>query len=208
VDVTGENARQAIRGILEENLDADRAADIMQTLGNQALTSVLHFYTESGMDPTEFALIDGYLYQPNPQDRNAEDGFVRGLINVNAASPEVLLCVLQDEGLAAQLAAYRETIDPASLTSVAWVAEAIQGDTVGTQLIGPLITGNSFVYTADMAAVGKHGRGFARTAYVIDTSGAAAQAIYRRDQTRLGWPLGEGVRNESRSATEERGLFQ
>lgn len=208
VDVTADNMRQSLRAILEENLDEDRAADIIQTLGSRSFTSVLQVYAASGMSPEEFALIDGYLYQPNPQDDDAPDGVVRGLVNVNAASAEVLTCVFQDEVIAAELVAYRETLDPTSLTSVAWVAEALEGDAAAIQAVGPLITGNCFVYMADLAAVGTLGRGYARVAYVLDTSGASTQVVYRRDRARLGWPLGETVRSESRTRTENRSLFQ
>ena len=208
IDVTSGNANQAIRGILEENLDESRADEIMGSLRNQTFTSVLAFYAASGMDASEFELIDAYLYQPNPLDQNPVEGYVRGLINVNRAPEAVLTCVLQDDTLAAALVSYRDTLDVESLNSVAWVADALEGDQGAIQAIGPLITGNCFVYTADLAGVGKHGRGFARIAYVLDTSGESVVVLHRRDRGRLGWPLGETVRIESRSPTEGRNLFR
>jgi hypothetical protein len=58
------------------------------------------------------------------------------------------------------------------------------------------LTGQSYQVSADVAAVGRHGRGYRRERVVIDTSDAdkGAQIIYRRNLAPLGWALGRDVR--------------
>jgi hypothetical protein len=52
--------------------------------------------------------------------------------------------------------------------------------------------------SADIAAVGRHGRGYRRTKVVIDLSDSTKgpQIIYRRDLSPLGWALGSEVRQQ------------
>jgi hypothetical protein len=47
---------------------------------------------------------------------------------------------------------------------------------------------------ADVAAVGRNGRGYRRTKFVIDASGTTPRIIYRRNLAPLGWALGSDVR--------------
>jgi hypothetical protein len=44
---------------------------------------------------------------------------------------------------------------------------------------------------ADVVAVGRHGRGYRRTQFVIDVSGEEPGIIYRRNLAPLGWALGQ-----------------
>ncbi|MBI2949724.1 MAG: hypothetical protein HYY23_18995, partial [Verrucomicrobia bacterium] len=59
-----------------------------------------------------------------------------------------------------------------------------------------------YQFTADIAAVGHHGRGYRRTAFVFDVSEGAPKILYRRDLGRLGWALGPLVRQELAQAKE------
>ena len=77
--------------------------------------------------------------------------------------------------------------------SIAWVAD-ILSQTNAVQA-GPYLTGHSYQFTADIAAVGHYGRGFRRVKFVFDTSEGAPRVIFRQDLTHLGWPLGKDVRN-------------
>ena len=74
-----------------------------------------------------------------------------------------------------------------------WVAD-ILSQTNAVQA-GPYLTGHSYQFTADIAAVGHYGRGFRRVKFVFDTSEGAPRVIFRQDLTHLGWPLGKDVRN-------------
>tara|TARA_B100000497_G_C7522535_1_gene317426 strand:- start:74 stop:274 length:201 start_codon:yes stop_codon:yes gene_type:complete len=54
----------------------------------------------------------------------------------------------------------------------------------------------SYQYTIDVAAVGKNGKGFRRTQFVVDTTGEEPVVIYRKDLDRQGWALGQNLRQE------------
>jgi hypothetical protein len=76
--------------------------------------------------------------------------------------------------------------------SIAWLRAAL-GDEGAVQA-GPFITGRSLQVSADIAAVGRHGRGYRRARFVIDTSTGTPRVIYRRDLSSLGWALGSDAR--------------
>jgi type II secretory pathway component PulK len=116
------------------------------------------------------------------------DPYIQGLVNVNTASATVLAC-LPGIGVnnAQTLVTYRQT-HPDQLATVAWVAQALGND--GATQAGPYITAKSYQLTADVAAVGHHGRGYRRTLFVFDTSGGTPQIIYRRDLNQMTRALG------------------
>jgi len=100
--------------------------------------------------------------------------------------------VLGDTNIAAQILNYRQSNPPTS-PSVAWVKDALGGDTTTLDKIGPLITCYTFQYTADIVGVGHNGRGYRRVRFVFDTSSGVPQIIYRQDLTHLGWALGKNL---------------
>ena len=69
---------------------------------------------------------------------------------------------------------------------------------------GPFITTHSYQYTADIAAVGHHNRGYQRVRYVFDTSEDAPIIIRRQDLTHLGWALGKDTRTQLLATRETR----
>jgi hypothetical protein len=75
------------------------------------------------------------------------------------------------------------------------VADALSNDT-NAIAAGPFITTRSYQYTADIAAVGHHNRGYQRVRYVFDTSEGAPIIVRRQDLTHLGWALGKETRTE------------
>jgi len=68
---------------------------------------------------------------------------------------------------------------------------------------GPYITTRSYQYTADIAAVGPHQRGYQRTRYVLDTSEGAPIVVRRQDLTHLGWALGKDTRTDLLALAKE-----
>ena len=171
-----------LRTVLQNALSADRATQILQQLGrNATFTSVLQFYISSGMTADEFAKVADALTV-------SADPYIQGLVNVNTASATVLAC-LPGIGVnnAQTLVTYRQT-HPDQLATVAWVAQALGND--GAIQAGPYITAKSYQLTADVAAIGHHGRGYRRTLFVFDTSGGTPQIIYRRDLNQLTRALG------------------
>ena len=153
-------------------------------------TSPLAFYVKSGMTATEFALIATNL-------TTTSGAYVEGRVNINTASAPVLTCLLGgDPGVAQQLVTYRQS-NPNSLTSIAWVIDALgQSYPDALQILesGDYITTQSYQFTADIAALGPFGRGYRRVKFIFDTSSGTPKIVYRQDLTHLGWALGKEVR--------------
>jgi hypothetical protein len=152
--------------------------------GASPFTSPLQFYMSSGMSLSEIAQVELNLRGTN----------IQGLVNVNTASTEVLSCVPGlDSGQAAALTAYRNSNTNILNGSIGWVTQVLPIQNA-TQA-GPWLTGKTYQYTADIAAVGHNGRGFRRVRFVFDTSQGAPFIRYRQDLTHLGWALGKQARN-------------
>jgi type II secretory pathway component PulK len=193
--VTGTNInnRQELQALLESSFNQQRVAEILRNFptgggGGAAqpvqLRSVLEFYLRSGMTLDEFAQIADYLAPTT-----------NILVNVNTASQYVLECIPGiGVDFAAQLVSYREA-NPAQLATVAWVAEAMNSDT-NAIAAGPFLTTRSYQFSADIAAVGRHDRGYQRVRYVFDTSEGSPIIVHRQDLSHLGWALGKDTRTE------------
>ena len=111
---------------------------------------------------------------------------VKGRINVNKATRDVLLCLPGLESADVDsLLAQRQGATPGD-TSVAWVADALKEKAIG---LGDKITGKSYQYSADILAVSGNGRAFKRCRIVVNASGQTPQIVYRRDLTDRGWPM-------------------
>jgi DNA uptake protein ComE-like DNA-binding protein len=171
-----------LQAALQTALGTDRATQITQQIGrNATFNSVLQFYTSSGMTADEFAQVADMLTV-------STDPYTQGLVNVNTASATVLAC-LPGIGVnnAQALVTYRQA-HPDQLATVAWVVQVLGND--NATLAGPYITAKSFQFSADVAAIGHHGRGYRRTLFVFDTSSGSTQIIYRRDLNQMTRALG------------------
>jgi len=125
------------------------------------------------------------------------NSYIEGRVNVNTASLAVLTCLLGgDSSSAQQLINYRLS-NPGNLTTIAWVVDAL-GSTTSEALMalasGDYITTQTYQYSADIAALGPHGRGYRRVKFIFDTSTGTPEIVYRQDLTHLGWALGTDVR--------------
>ncbi|MGD0745009.1 MAG: hypothetical protein ABSA45_07625 [Verrucomicrobiota bacterium] len=137
--------------------------------------------------------------------------YFRGRVNVNTASVDVLTALfmginnsISEEtamGAAQSLITYREQ-NPGSLNSIWWLIDALGNNhPVITALAGStansgggFVTTKCFQFTADIAAVGPFGRGYRRVKFIFDTSEGTPIILYRQDLSRLGWALGDTVR--------------
>lgn len=148
--------------------------------------SVLQFYMRSGLSAEEFALIENDLTV-------STNSVVEGLVNVNTATATVLTCLpgLDAEKADALIAA---RLGQTAQTSIAWVKDAV--DQATADQVGPYITGRSYVYSADIAALGHHGRGYSRVKFIFDTTEGTPKIRRRQDLTHLGWALGLSVRQQ------------
>jgi hypothetical protein len=153
---------------------------------------VLEFYVRSGLTREEFIQIEGLLVGTNGV----------GLVNVNTATEAVLRCI---PGIgttnASSLISYRQS-NSDKLNTMAWVTEVIGRAEALTA--APWVTGRTYQFAADIAAVGRYGRGYRRVKVVVDTSNGLFTIQQRRDLTHLGWALGRQVRENLMLAKEIR----
>ncbi len=196
------NMQQAARDLttlIDEKLGSGRAQRILPLVSAPpALTSVLEFYLRCKASPgvlseDEFGQIADALTTKTGDYRY-------GLINANTASEAVLACIPGLEDKAPDLVTAR--LGRASQdTNIAWIVEVL-GDATARQA-GPFLTGRSSQVTADIAAVGRHGRGYRREKVVIDQSTGTPRIVYRRNLSPLGWALGSDIREELALLQEE-----
>jgi DNA uptake protein ComE-like DNA-binding protein len=192
--VTGTNVgnMQQMAALLNEKFGTSRANQILTSLGPRPATNVLEFFIRSGLSKEDFYQIESSLISSNGV----------GLVNVNTASEAVLNCI---PGIgftnASTLVSYRRSNND-QRSSVAWVAEALSRN--DALMAGPYVTGRTYQFSADIAAVGHHGRGYRRVKYVYDTADGALTVRYRQDLTHLGWALGRRVRETLQLAKEIR----
>jgi hypothetical protein len=185
VNVTQPPGGALIR-LLQSALGPARGAQVAGTMRRVGpVRSVLEFYNRSGMTAAEFAEVSGTLTMSG-------GAYSKGLINVNTASETVLECVPGiTTSMATQIISAREA-QSEPITNLSWVAP-ILGKSVSAQA-GPYLTAECWQVSADVAAVGHHGRGYRRTLFVVDNSTGTPQIVYRRNLSGLGWALGSQER--------------
>jgi hypothetical protein len=126
-------------------------------------------------------------------------GAAGSLVNINTASEAVLACIPGIGPNNAQAVVNYRLGNPTALTSLAWLSGVIGAGAMRTA--GPYITDQSYQFSADIAAVGRFGRGYHREKVVFDTSKGIPRIIYRQDLTPYGWALGQTVRTTLKTAT-------
>jgi DNA uptake protein ComE-like DNA-binding protein len=159
--------------------------------------SPLEFYMNfhkapANLSASDFALIEDKITFTN-------GAYINGRININSASATVLAClpgISDNQSLAQTLISYRQS-NTDKLGSVAWVVDAL--GTSNAQALNALkvrdcITTHSYQFTADIAAIGPHGRGYRRVKFIFDTAEGTPKIVYRQDLSNLGWALGKDVR--------------
>jgi type II secretory pathway component PulK len=184
INITQASAISDLQTLLQDTFKEERALEIIMASGissSQNFSNVLQFYYRSQMTFEEFSQIVDKL-------TTSSETTLPGLVNVNTAPKEVLLCLpgLEEADVEALLA-YRSTnSDSESLNSIAWVTEVLdQTKAVG---IGSYITVRSYQYSADIVALSANGRAFKRYKAVIDTQ-QSPRVVYWRTLTHFGCPL-------------------
>jgi DNA uptake protein ComE-like DNA-binding protein len=205
--LTNVNVREQIEPLLESTFGETRAGQIIRSIGylttaaqapTPAITSVLQFYTKSGLSADDFGQIADDITATTNQ-------YVYGRVNINTASEAVLTALFEgvslniDQGTAQSAADtlinYREQ-NPNSINNISWFVTALgQNNSIVTAMAGrDRLTTKSYQFTADIAAVGPYGRGYRRVKFVFDTTDGTPKILYRQDLSRLGWALGPKVR--------------
>lgn len=183
ININNTSGASELQTLLEEKFKTDRALEIMLASGissNPSFENILDFYFKSGMTAQEFSQIADRL-------TTSSETTLSGLVNVNTAPKEVLVCLPDLEDSDAQaLVSYRESHSD-GLDSIAWVTEVLDQDkAVG---IGSYITVRSYQYSADIVCLSANGRAYRRYRAVLDTQGSSPRVVYWKNLTQFGWPL-------------------
>lgn len=184
ININDAQARGDIQTALQEILKEDRALEIMNLIPTRpSFENVLDFYFVTGLKYEEFIQIADRLTTSSEQT-------LPGLVNVNTASKEVLLCLPGlEENDADALLSYREGNE--DLTSIAWVTKVL--DREKATAIGSYITVRSFQYSADIVCLSGNGRAYKRYKAVFDTESGTPRIVYWKSLTHSGWPLNREI---------------
>jgi type II secretory pathway component PulK len=201
---TNVNDQAQIRALLQTRFGNTRANQIMgrfsrstpapgggRTTTFVTVNNLLQWYLLSGMSSSEFDQVYHDITVGTAPYR-------QGRVNINTAPVAVLACLRgMDTATAQQVVAYRQS-NPNNLNSIAWIVDALGAGSDAIQELqqGDYITTQTFQFTADIAAVGPYGRGYRRVKFVFDIADGTPKVVYRQDLSRLGWALGEDVRQK------------
>lgn len=190
-----ERDSQELTDALAEVVEGDRIFDILENVRRRRpYGNILEFYSRSGLTMEEFAQVADRLTTSNDEE-------LVGLVNVNTAPSEVLLCLpeLDESDVDALLAARAEA--DTGLSGVAWVADALPREKAVA--IGGSITGRSYQFSVQIVAVSGDGRAYRRYQAVLDARETPPRVMTWHDLTHLGWPLDPEIRAQLRRGSFE-----
>jgi type II secretory pathway component PulK len=176
---------QALGDLLREVISDDRVFSILDSARRgQPYSSVLAFYFRSGLTSQEFAQIAGRL-------TTSDNSSVSGLVNVNTAPREVLLCLPELDETDVDALIQRRASPDTDLSSIAWVAEALPQEKA--EAAGPYLTACSYQFSADIVGVSGDGRAYRRYRVVVDSRNSPPRVLLWQNLTHLGWPLDDEI---------------
>ena len=184
ININDPDARGELQSALQEVVTEERSLEIMNLVPTRpSFANVLDFYFIGGLKFEEFDQIANRL-------TISDEEILPGLVNVNTASKEVLLCLpgLEEKDADAMLS-YRNGSE--ELNSIAWVTKVL-GQEKATA-IGSYITVRSFQYSADIVCLSGNGRAYKRYKVVFDTQKGTPQIVYWKSLTHSGWPLDQEI---------------
>jgi len=184
ININDAGARGDIQSALQEVLKEERALEIMNLIPTRpSFANVLDFYFVTGLKYEEFVQVADRLTTSGEQT-------LPGLVSVNTASKEVLLCLPGlEENDADALLSYRD--GNKDISSIAWVTKAL--DREKATAIGSYITVRSFQYSADIVCLSGNGRAYKRYKAVFDTENGTPRIVYWKSLTHSGWPLNREI---------------
>ena len=201
---------QELAGALADGVGEDRLPEILtRARRGRPFQNLFDFYYRTGLTSEEFHAVAGRL------TTGGQGGGI-GLLNVNTACQEALLCLPElDEADASALVSGRpssETTEQdtssdsddeddtdADADNLAWIVDVLSQEKAVA--IGSYITTKSYQFSADIVAVSGDGRAFRRCRIIVDAAESPPRLIYRQDLTALGWPLSPDILTLLRSGT-------
>lgn len=186
VNEGGNQLSGLLRGVIEDDF---KYQEIMASIRFVNFDSILDFYIRSGLTEEQFKQIEKKITASSERS-------IQGLININTAPKEVLLCLpLLDEADVDMLIQKRNSSDR-DKDSLTWVAEVLP-EKAGT--IGTYLTTNSYRYSADIISVSGDGRAYQRYRMIADTTDNEFKVLYWKSLKHLGWPLDQTIITALRS---------
>jgi DNA uptake protein ComE-like DNA-binding protein len=184
ININDSSSRGDLQTALQELFDEERALEIMVMVPtNPSFDNILEFYFQSGMKSDEFAQVADKL-------TTSDDETFPGLVNINTAPKEVLMCLPGlEESDADALLSYRES--NSELSSIAWIVDVL--DQAKAVAIGSYITVRSQQYSADIVCLSGNGRAYQRYKAVFDTQSGTPKVVYWKSLTSFGWPLNREI---------------
>ena len=181
VNVNSLQNQQQIFQIISQVIGESNAVQIMPDIrANAPHQNIIDFYFNTGMEYEDFIKIEDKFTTSNNDER-------QGLVNINSAPAEVLLCLPGlEQSDVDQIVTKRASLEDDS-GSLLWITNIISKEKAIA--IGSFITNTSYQYGADIVAVSGDGRVFRRYYIIIDTAQGNAKVKYRQSLTHLGWPL-------------------
>jgi DNA uptake protein ComE-like DNA-binding protein len=184
ININDAGARSDLQSMLQEVVSEERSLEIMNLIPTRpSYANILDFYFNTGLKYEEFVQIADRL-------TTSDEETLPGLVNINTASKEVLLCLpgLEEKDADAILS-YRDGNE--ELNSTAWVTKVLDREkAVG---IGSFITIRSYQYSADIVCLSGNGRAYKRYKAVFDTQKGTPRIIYWKSLTHSGWPLNREI---------------
>jgi len=184
ININDSSSRSDLQTALQELFKEERALEIMGMMStNPSYDNILEFYFQAGLKSEEFAQLADKL-------TTSDEETLSGLVNVNTASKEVLLCLPGlEENDAEALLSYRER--NSEQTSLAWIVDVLDQDKAIA--IGSYITARSSQYSADIVCLSGNGRAYKRYKAVFDVQGGTPRMVYWKSLTSFGWPLNREI---------------
>ncbi len=185
ININDADSRSDLQTALQENLKKERVLEIMTMVPtNPRYDNILDFHFQTALTSEEFGKIADRL-------TTSDEDTLPGLVNVNTASKEVLMCLPGlEESDADALLAHRDSANSES-TSIAWVVEVL--DSTKAVAIGSFITARSSQYSADILCLSGNGRAYKRYKAVFDMQTGSPRIVYWKSLTSFGWPLDEEI---------------
>jgi hypothetical protein len=171
----------ALSELLSEVITDDRRFTVLQaTRSGQPYDNIVEFYQRSGLTEEEFSQLADRLTTSDEED-------LMGLVNINTAPREVLLCLPElDESDVDDLLVARGDADT-DTSSVAWTVGILEPEKAAA--IGSFVTTRSYQFSADILAVSGDGRAFKRCRAILDARESPPRVLRWQDLTHLGWPI-------------------
>jgi type II secretory pathway component PulK len=193
VDVNSASSDQ-LRQTFRDYISGNRLEEVVaRTRTMRPFKNVLDFYFRAQLTYDEFKGIAGKITANASSSSgggrsggSSASSVKRGLININTAPRDVLLC-LPGIGDPEANALIQRRAGRITDEGIAWVVQALPQEKAVP--IGSLITSRAYQFSADIVSVSGDGRAFRRCRIVVDARQSPPRVIYRRDLTSLGWPL-------------------